>query len=48
MYSITVNAEDNIIKDVGKGNERAGNIYVPKEWIGKKVMIVLLPDDNAH
>lgn len=26
---------------VGKGNERSGRVYVPPEWIDKKVYVVL-------
>lgn len=46
MYSITTNAQDNLIKEVGRANEKAGNVYLPKEWIGKKVMIILLPNEE--
>lgn len=47
MYSITVNALDSVIKEVGKANDRAGNVYLPKEWIGKRVMVVMMADDET-
>lgn len=41
-YTITIDAYDNVNKTVGKTSNNSGNIYVPKEWIGKKVMVVLM------
>lgn len=48
MYSITVNADDNIIKEVGKASEKIGNVYLPKDWVGRKVMVVLLPNEEEN
>ena len=44
MYSISINAEANVIKTVGRTNKSAGYVYVPKEWVGRKAMVVLLPE----
>lgn len=35
-----------IEKEVAIGSKTSGRVYVPKEWIGKKVKIILLEEPN--
>ena len=40
-YSITIEAYDDVGKTVGKSSNNSGYLYLPKEWIGKKVRVIL-------
>jgi len=40
MFEVTVTGTDMVKKTVGK-HPTAGVIYVPKDWVGKKVIVVL-------
>lgn len=37
MYSITNNVIENMIKEVCKANDKIGGVYLPRDWIGKKL-----------
>ena len=40
-YTVTLEAYEIIEKEVGRASTKAGNVYLPDEWIGKKVRVVL-------
>ncbi|HIH03738.1 MAG TPA: DUF2080 family transposase-associated protein [Methanoregulaceae archaeon] len=41
---ITVDGYGTLDATVGRSGPSAGRVYVPKEWIGRPVLVVLLSD----
>lgn len=43
--TITVECEGQLEKKVGPGNN-TGRVYTPEGWVGRKVLILLLPEED--
>jgi putative transposon-encoded protein len=48
MMEITVKAYQVIKKVVKEGTKTVGRVYVPKEWVGKKVKIFLTEPEKRE
>lgn len=46
LMKVEILAYQIIDKEVTQGTKTAGRVYLPKEWIGKKVKICLVEDIN--